>query len=137
MLKTFCLLFSLYCGTTPALVAEPMTPEQHIIYLAKQEQVDPNLLIKIARCESGLRQFNDDGSVIFGVVNPLDTGLFQLNQKYHLEESKRLGYDIFTEEGNIGYAVYLFKTEGSTPWRYSSFCWSSGLDGVGTSSIIK
>ena len=80
-------------------------------------------LIAVARCESGLRQFNSDGSVLRGVVNSLDIGLFQLNLKYHGEQAKKLGYDIFTIEGNVGYAKKLYKESGLKSWYLSQFCW--------------
>ncbi len=48
----------------------------------------------------------------------------QINEKYHLEESKRLGYDIYSLEGNVKYAKYLYDKEGAKPWLSSSVCWA-------------
>lgn len=75
-------------------------------------------------CESGNRQFNEDGTVLRGVINSQDVGKYQINEYYHLEESKRLGYDIYTEEGNTDYAIYLYETQGLQPWVWSKPCWS-------------
>ena len=76
----------------------------------------------IAQCESSMRQFNPDGSVLRGRVNPKDVGLFQINEYYHLADSIRLGYDIYTLEGNIGYAEHLVETQGFRPWIHSNNC---------------
>lgn len=78
----------------------------------------------IATCESSLSQFDQDGNVLRGVVNSKDTGVFQINEYYHLEDSKKLGFDIYTLEGNIAYAMYLLKVDGSRHWEYSKDCWS-------------
>jgi len=91
---------------------------------AKEVGVDPILAHKIAFCESTLRQFNEDGSVLHGVHNSSDVGVFQINEKYHLAKSRELGYDIYTTDGNIGYAMYLLKKEGSRHWHWSKPCWS-------------
>lgn len=85
---------------------------------------DKPLMIEIAYCESQFRQYNKDGSVLRGRVNNLDVGLFQINEYYHLERSKKLGYDIYSPEGNMAYARVLFNEEGPTPWSSSSPCWS-------------
>lgn len=91
---------------------------------AKEVGVDPVLAHKIAFCESTLRQFNEDGSVLHGVHNPSDVGVFQINEKFHLAKSRELGYDIYTIDGNIAYAMYLLKKEGSRHWYWSKPCWS-------------
>jgi len=80
-------------------------------------------LLAVARCESGLRQFNKDGTVLRGVVNPQDVGILQINERYHLEESRRLGIDIYTLEGNIEYGFILYSTQGLRPWFWSEPCW--------------
>ena len=86
---------------------------------------DTPILKKIAFCESRYRQFNEDGTVLRGVVNPKDVGVMQINEKYHLEASKKLGYDIYTLEGNIDYAKDLYSKQGSRPWVHSSHCWGA------------
>lgn len=80
------------------------------------------VLSAIAKCESGNRQFNTDGSILRGKVNPKDVGMFQINEKYHLQASIKMGYDIYTEEGNKAYATYLYNTQGSRPWKASAYC---------------
>ncbi|MEY4440935.1 MAG: hypothetical protein RLY49_561 [Candidatus Parcubacteria bacterium] len=81
------------------------------------------ILKKIASCESQNRQFNETGAVLRGKVNSQDVGVFQINEKYHLEAAKKLGLDIYTLEGNLDYAKHLYKTQGVKPWVHSSTCW--------------
>lgn len=102
-------------GETTEVQADPIEVVEPII---------PQVLLDIAWCESKNRQFNDDGSVHMGEINPLDTGRFQINQKYWLEKSKELGFDIFTLEGNTKMALYIYEHYGTTPWNWSKSCWS-------------
>lgn len=83
----------------------------------------PPILQKIAICESHNHQFNADGSVHMGKINKLDTGKWQINQKYWLKKSRELGYDIFTLEGNTKMAVWIYKNYGVSPWTWSRSCW--------------
>lgn len=102
-----------------------LTNEELIIAAAKEAKLDPYLAVKVAVCESGLRQFDEKtGEPLRGVHNPADVGLFQINEAYHLSASQKEGYDIYTKEGNIGYAMYLMKKDGLRHWTYSKPCWS-------------
>lgn len=92
--------------------------------LVRSEFADDPTMIEIARCESHFRQFNSDGSIHKGTQNPLDTGLYQINLKYHLEASKKLGMDIYTVAGNIAYAKVLRAKNGYTDWSWSASCWN-------------
>jgi hypothetical protein len=101
------------------------TLEQIIIDEASQAGVDGRLAVKVAFCESTLRQFDKEtGEPLRGVHNPQDVGLFQINERFHLEASQKLGYDIYSLEGNIDYAVYLMKKDGLRHWKFSQPCWS-------------
>ncbi len=112
---------------------------------AKKQKADPNagvqealegyfgadmpLMIVIAKCESGgglsgsPRQFGPDGSYLKGRQVPADTGVLQVNKTYHLARSQKLGYDIETLAGNMGYARLLQKEQGYWPWISSWPCW--------------
>lgn len=81
-------------------------------------------MVKVAECESKFRQFNKDGTVLQGEVNPKDKGVFQINIKYHLADSKKAGLDIYTLEGNLKYAQILYKRNGTRDWNASKECWS-------------
>lgn len=84
---------------------------------------DIPVLIDVARCESRFTQFNANGSILRGEANRDDVGVMQINEKYHLETSKKLGLDIHTLEGNMAYGRYLYEKFGTDPWEYSSKCW--------------
>jgi len=137
------LVLALLVLTFPfSTVTEQAEQEAHIPFTPVQEVVPPpetevltvkalpapvkidNVLKKIAWCESHNRQFDETGAVLRGAVNPLDTGYFQLNKKYHLADSIRLGMDIETLEGNKAYGQHLFESQGTTPWNWSRSCWS-------------
>ncbi len=90
-----------------------------------EQFADAPILKKIASCESQTRQFDQTGAVLRGRVNSQDVGLMQINEKYHLSTSKKLGLDIYSLEGNINYAKYLYKTQGVKPWVHSSSCWDA------------
>lgn len=127
MLTIACLV-AWSCWTTPTKtvvkVAEPVTIEQRIEKSAVKYGLDLPIALKIAECESGLNQFDEKGRVLRGVQNPRDVGIYQINEKYHLENSKKMGLDIYTISGNIEYAHRLMKKEGTMPWNWSKDCWS-------------
>lgn len=95
-----------------------------ILSLATEAGLSPRIMLGIARCESGYEQFKD-GEVKRGVVNNKDVGVFQINEKYWLEASKLIGYDIYTEEGNVKMAIWIATHYGYKPWSWSKSCWSS------------
>ena len=88
---------------------------------------DTPILVDIARCESTFRQYDTDGTVIRGKVNPGDVGVMQINEKYHAPEAAKLGMDLYTVEGNTAYAKHLYDKFGTTPWDSSKPCWGEGL----------
>ncbi|MEO8638200.1 MAG: hypothetical protein ABI430_04865 [Candidatus Taylorbacteria bacterium] len=81
-------------------------------------------MVQIAKCESAFRQIDSAGNILRGRVNRQDIGVMQINEAYHAKESKKLGYDIYSLEGNMEYARYLYEKKGSQPWNSSSACWS-------------
>ncbi len=87
--------------------------------------VDHKAALKIAHCESNLRQWkdNESGEVLRGRKNKDDVGLFQINESYHLKQSQELGLDIYTADGNVEYAISLMKRDGLRHWHWSKPCW--------------
>jgi|GEM_PF-1967517 len=75
---------------------------------------DP-IMISIAKCESGFRQFTTTGDILR--ASGRYVGIFQIDDIIHASFAKSLGFDIYTAKGNIDYAKYLYKKEGSNPWR--------------------
>lgn len=88
---------------------------------------DIPILVEVARCESHFTQFSKSGKVLRGVQNPYDVGVMQINEKYHLETSKKLGLDIYTLEGNLAYGRHLYSKNGARDWLASSPCWGGKI----------
>jgi len=84
---------------------------------------DLPIMVAISSCESHFRQYDVSGAVYRGEQNHQDVGVMQINEHYHLDISKKLGYDIYTTEGNMAYARFLYEQEGVAPWMSSSPCW--------------
>ncbi|MEK7607833.1 MAG: hypothetical protein AAB484_02860 [Patescibacteria group bacterium] len=100
----------------------PLTSVSVEAYVRDYFVSDP-ILAEIAKCESTFRQFDSRGSVIRGEVNKGDIGIMQINKYYHEEDATELGFDIYTFDGNLGYAKWLYTKYGDTPWNSSSKCW--------------
>ena len=91
----------------------------------RQKYADTPILVDVARCESTFSQFDKDGNVVRGKANRDDVGVMQINEKYHSDTAKKLGYDLHTIEGNTTYAKHLYEEQGLAPWKYSSKCWGA------------
>ena len=96
-------------------VIVPQTIEEKIEYRLGSE------FIAIAECESNMRQFNQDGTVLISETS--DKGLFQINQ-VHWERAEELDIDIDTVEGNIKFAHLLKEENGTGAWYKSEHCWN-------------
>lgn len=83
------------------------------------------VLIKIADCESGFQQYNRDGSLNYNDQGSSAVGVMQIVSSIHKSDAKKLGFDITTTDGNLDYALYLYRTQSTTPWDASSSCWNS------------
>lgn len=126
-------------------VAQASTDASQIITLPKDEkETDPKaieqavrayfkdnpVMINIARCESHFRQYASDGDVlqnlntdVNGKVVSRDVGVMQINDKVHLDKALDLDVDIYSLEGNMAYAKYLYEQKGTQPWNSSYACW--------------
>lgn len=96
---------------------------------------DTPQLVEVAWCESRFRHTGKDGNIFRGMVNSKDVGVMQVNEGYHLEKAKSLGFDIYTLKGNMAYAKYLFEREGLSPWQASRKCWGSALNSKEVASL--
>lgn len=83
----------------------------------------PEILIRIADCESGNSHYEPNGEVKRGKINPNDIGRFQISATHWLASSSANGIDIFSEEGNEEWAVRLYGIYGAEPWWPSAGCW--------------
>ena len=115
-----------------APVEEILTEEERLEQLKSSPVVesyvrdyfqDVPILVHVAKCESRFRHFNKEHTVIRGEQNSQDVGVMQINEKYHLDRSVKLGYNIYSIEGNMAYARRLYEKEGTAPWASSSPCW--------------
>jgi len=82
-----------------------------------------SIMAEVAKCESRFRHFKENGDIVRGEKNHADVGVMQINEYYHIDKADKLGLNIYTLEGNVEYAKYLFDKEGTTPWLASSKCW--------------
>lgn len=88
---------------------------------------DIPVMIQVARCESTFRHTLSDGSILKGEVDPADTGVMQINKRYHAAKATDLGLDLNNIYDNMAYARYLYENQGTQPWSASSPCWSRTL----------
>jgi hypothetical protein len=98
---------------------------------------DMPVMIEIARCESKFRQFNADGSVLFGGAGGGMVGVFQFYDSIHRAAAAALGFDILTLEGNLGYAKHVYATFGTTPWNSAKSCWGNAFTSVSKTQSAK
>ncbi|OGF82304.1 hypothetical protein A3B18_03115 [Candidatus Giovannonibacteria bacterium RIFCSPLOWO2_01_FULL_46_13] len=112
----------------PALVAE-FEAETVGIEVSKNMTPVPGIMKKIAKCESNDTHFKANGEVLTGNYDPRDIGRYQINKGVWGVEAKKLGYDIYSEEGNEAFALYLFEKQGTRPWFKSKVCWSKEVAG--------
>lgn len=100
------------------------TRREAVAAFVREYFTDAPVLAEIAYCESTYRQLGMNGEVLRGNHNSGDVGVMQINEMYHGQRAKELGLDIYTLEGNVGYAKYLYEREGVRPWKSSSRCWN-------------
>ncbi len=84
---------------------------------------DIPVMAEVSRCESQFRQYDKNGETVRGRVNAKDVGVMQINERYHLKRAQKLGYDLYTVEGNLAYGRLLYEEQGTQPWSASSPCW--------------
>jgi hypothetical protein len=88
---------------------------------------DIPIMIQVARCESTFRHTLADGSVLRGKVDNADTGVMQINKRYHERTAISLGLNLENIHDNMAYARYLYERQGTQPWNASAPCWSRTL----------
>ena len=65
--------------------------------------------------------YDKNGNVLVGVSG--DIGYCQIAPQYHQKNAEAMLLDIYSEEGNIDYANYLFRRNGYKDWLASKKCW--------------
>ena len=126
------LLIPLPPAKTPTIELEPtaeqaaIAPRAHAAPLVKPV-LNPAMR-PVCACESvgnpdkAPQHFDEDGGVLHGKQNPDDIGMCQLNEPTWGDKATELGWDIYTPEGNILMANWIYANEGYFPWRYSKGC---------------
>lgn len=103
--------------------SSPPTTQQLIAQASVAVNAPVETMVAIAQCESGLSQFNSNGSTTVSVTG--DVGVFQINH-VHFAEAKQLGLDIRnSQQDNIAYAMILYARNGTRDWNSSKACWKS------------
>lgn len=136
---TIALAFTAAFNTTPAQLPPlpaPMPQVQTVEEYVRDYYADKPILADIAQCESHMRQFDKDGSVLHGEVVYQDLGLMQVNETYHGVTAKKLGLDLYTMQGNLAYARFLYDKEGSTPWNSSKPCWGKTKSAKAAAAVV-
>lgn len=83
-------------------------------------------MVAVIQCESGYRQYNEDGTVL--VSSTSDIGIGQLNAPTWRSVAKGVGIDITQPVGNLLWTKVLYDSQGLKPWNSSKKCWSKLLD---------
>lgn len=103
------------------------TPSYNTEKIVRSYFQDIPVMIEIARCESTFRHELEDGSVLKGRVDPADTGVMQINMRYHQSKAAAMHLNLEDLYHNMAYARYLYETQGTQPWNASADCWSRTL----------
>lgn len=88
---------------------------------------DIPVMIEVARCESTFRHNLEDGSVLRGRVDSADTGVMQINKRYHQSSAAAMDLNLDDIYDNMAYARHLYETQGIQPWSASARCWNNSL----------
>lgn len=101
---------------TGAVPAKQKTVEDRIRDIAREESVDQELAVRVARCESGL----DPTAVNVNTDKSEDRGVFQWNDKWHPEVDDACAFDVECATREFCKAV---KKGSLSWWNASKKCW--------------
>jgi len=132
-------VWSILIGITSAIAYDALaqdivveTPEEEVIEIKKEVRIkviyseesieelileafpDAPVMLRVARCESGLKQFAYNPT-----NNSHDRGIYQISRLYHGQSDD----DMYDVKKNIAYAKKLFKRNGLRDWSASKHCW--------------
>lgn len=108
---------SIMASATPAPPSPQLSIPDLIVKICKEEGVDHELALRVAKCESGLRP--DAKNV--NAPNSIDRGLFQINSKWHPEVSDAQAYD---PEFSIRFFCQAVKAGKLSMWDATKSCWN-------------
>jgi hypothetical protein len=126
-------LYALFFPIFAILAVAVVFPARYNVHAQNIPQTDVwagyALLKRITSCESWgdpdkePREFAENGSVLHGYPNPNDIGLGQINVPTWGKTAQQLGFNLYTYEGNLNMAKWIFNHYGPAPWKYSEGCW--------------
>ncbi len=142
------MILALFTASTVSAVNVPETAYGHIVRADADEAIvvhekdvslpasnteaivrsyfkDIPVMIGVAKCESGFRHQLADGSVLRGRVDSADSGVMQINKRYHEAAAAAMNLDLDDIYGNMAYARHLYETQGTQPWKASMSCWGN------------
>lgn len=104
--------------STPVKAIEcekPLTTDQcRIRERIRSEFADYPAFVGTVSCESHFRQYDRTGAVL--TSSTTDVGIAQINVKTWGQKAKELGYDIYSEDGNLLMARHVLTVQGITAW---------------------
>lgn len=86
----------------------------YLVEKALEYDLNPIMVLEIARCESGFRKD------IISRTN--DVGLLQVNVRAHNGSMEAQGLNIYNWVENTEYGLKLMKEQGTRPWKNSKHC---------------
>lgn len=99
------------------VVAKDLTVEEQIRKIAKEELVDPDLAVRVAKCESSL----NPKAININAPDSIDRGVFQINSKWHPDVTEAQAYDV---EFSARFFCKAFKEGHLEWWNASKKCWA-------------
>jgi hypothetical protein len=110
-----------------ASIVAKQVPLSNTEALVREYFSDMPVMAEVARCESGFRHTLSDGSVLTGRVDSADTGVMQINKRYHQATANAMDLNLDNMYDNMAYARHLYETQGIQPWNASAGCWNRSL----------
>jgi len=90
------------------------TLKDYVVVESLVSNLDPQIMLRIAKCESGFKQFDSGGKPLISPTS--DVGLMQINQ-VHWKRAEKLGLDIFNSPvDNMAMAKIIHKEQGYKAW---------------------
>lgn len=91
-----------------------------------QVEGESPVMDRIAKCESEGKHTGKSGQVLAVGNNnkSVDVGKYQINLSVWGAKATEMGLNLFVEEDNKKFAMYLYKNFGTEPWVYSKHCWN-------------
>lgn len=97
--------------------APEVLPREYLKIRAEEEGANYNVLNRIAMCESKWRMVGNSESTAYGYFQILE-GTEKFTPEY---KQGRRRHDPYA---NIDMAIFLYKADGTEPWKESEPCWS-------------